>query len=99
MTKQIGIRELVRDTSILDRYDIIEIEDKKTKTPKGMFVSQKYADGVKAFIKRQEQNKKEERLKRFMEFVGKITIDERFIDKEIFNKEDRYIVAKRKLGE
>jgi len=39
---KIGIRELVRDTSILDRYDYIEIEDKKTHKSKGIFVSGKY---------------------------------------------------------
>jgi hypothetical protein len=47
---RIGIRELVRDTSVLDRYDYIEIEDKKTHKLKGIFVSNEYAKDIEEFL-------------------------------------------------
>ena len=73
MTKMVGIRELVRDTSILDRYDMIEIEDKKTKKPKGLYVSQKYAEDVKKMIEQKEQEEQKRRKERFMRYAGMLS--------------------------
>ena len=42
MTAKVGIRDIVRNFSMLDKYDYIEIEDKKTHKIKGMFISDKY---------------------------------------------------------
>ena len=66
---KIGIRELVRDTSILDRYDYIEIEDKKTHKSKGIFVSGKYAKDIEKFLKEKEQKEIEEKLEAFRNIV------------------------------
>ena len=50
MTTKIGMRELSRNSNILDGYDYVEIEDKKTHEFKGLYVSAKYADDFKKFL-------------------------------------------------
>ena len=52
MTTKMGIRDITRNFSILDDYDYVEIEDKKTHKTKGLFVSQKYADEVKKLLEK-----------------------------------------------
>ena len=51
MKTKIGMRELSRNSNILDGYDYVEIEDKKTHEFKGLYVSAKYADDFKKFTK------------------------------------------------
>ena len=50
MTMKVGMRELARNSNILDGYDYIEVEDKKTHEYKGLFISPKYADEFKSFL-------------------------------------------------
>lgn len=97
MTASIGIRDIVRNTSILDEYDMVEIEDKKTKKRKGLFVSSKYADDVKHFIEAKERENRKKRLAAFMQFSGSMSSEESFEGLE----SDRWkeLVAKRKAGE
>jgi len=70
---KIGIRELVRDTSILDRYDYIEIEDKKTHKSKGIFVSGKYVKDIEKFLEEKEQKQIQEKLDALNSFAGSLT--------------------------
>ena len=70
---KVGIRELVRDTSLLDRYDYIEIEDKKTHRSKGIFVSGRYAKDVEKFIEEKEREKIQEKLDALKSFAGSLT--------------------------
>ncbi len=72
MTKpiKVGIRELVRDTSLLDRYDMIEIEDKKSHKLKGVFVSSKYAQAVEHFIAKKQEQEIQEKLDALERFAG-----------------------------
>ena len=58
MTKRIGIREVTRNFSILDEYDYVEIEDKKTHKVKGMFIFERLLDDVREYI---EQKAEKER--------------------------------------
>ena len=51
MTKM-SIREITRNFKDIDKYDYIEIEDKKTNTIKGIIVSGKYLDEIRAIIKK-----------------------------------------------
>jgi len=39
VTMTVGMRELARNSKILDGYDYVDVEDKKTHKPKGLFVS------------------------------------------------------------
>lgn len=50
MTTKMGIRDITRNFSILDKYDYVEIEDKKTHKIKGLFISDKYVDEIKKIL-------------------------------------------------
>ena len=70
MTMKVGIRDLSRNINILDGYDYLDVEDKKTHQYKGLFVSPKYADEFKSFLEKKLLQEKEEKLKRIMKFTG-----------------------------
>jgi hypothetical protein len=97
MTKRIGIRELTRNSSILDEADYIEIVDKKTKKLKGAFISEKYLDGVKSFIEEKEKLDRKNRFEKMLKLLSDIEIEDRFKDKSY--KEIREMIAKEKCGQ
>ena len=66
MTKKIGIRELARNTKIPDEYDLIEIEDRKSKELKGLFVSAKWTKWVEEQIEKERQR----RIDKIVQFAG-----------------------------
>lgn len=70
MTTKLGIRDVVRNFSILENYDYVEIEDKKTHQPKGMFISPKLAEELKDLIQKRVEKKKRKKQSKIMEFVG-----------------------------
>ena len=78
MTTMVGIRELARNSNILDGYDYVEVEDKKTHEYKGLFISPKYADEFKAFLEKKLAKEHQEKIDRVMKFVGNNKVDERF---------------------
>ena len=78
MTARLGVREITRNFSILEDYDYVEIEDKKTHNLKGLFVSNKYAQEFKKFIDAQITKEHQEKLDRVMQYVGKLGINEQF---------------------
>ena len=93
MTKRLGIREVTRNFSILDEYDYVEIEDKKTHEYKGMFISSKYAEEFKKFL----DEKKQEKLDRLKQFAGKGKIQKRFDGLTAAQMREK--IAKEKYGE
>ena len=97
MTTKMGIRDVVRNFSELEKYDYVEIEDKKTKEPKGMFISAKLAKELKDIIEQKAKEQREEKLNKLMQFVGAFEIEDRFKDKSY--KEIREMIAKEKYGE
>ena len=78
MTTTIGVRELARNSNILDDYDYVDVEDKKTKQYKGLFISPKYAQEFKDFLEKKISRKHQQKLDRLMKYAGKGKIDERF---------------------
>ena len=78
MTMTVGMRELARNSNILDGYDYVDVEDKKTHEYKGLFISPKYADEFKAFLEEKIAKKNQDKLDRIMEFAGKGEIHKRF---------------------
>ena len=92
MTKRVGIREVTRNFSILDEYDYVDIEDKKTHEYKGMFISSKYAKEFKKFL----DEKKQEKLDRLRKFAGKGEIYKRFDG--LTGMQIREKIAKEKYG-
>ena len=78
MTATIGIRELARNSHLLDEYDYVDIEDKKTHKYKGLFVSAKYAKEFKEILDKRIAQEKQEKLDRIKPFLGTIEIDDNF---------------------
>jgi len=74
----VGIRELARNFNILDGYDYIEVEDKRTHEYKGLFISPKYAKEFKTFLDNKIDKDIQEQLDEIKRFAGKCKIHERF---------------------
>ncbi len=91
MTMKIGIRDLVRNSNILD---YLEVEDKKTHEYKGLFVSPKYADEFKAFL---EEKISKEKLDEIEKFAGSVHIEDRFV--HLSDKQIREQIGQEKYGE
>jgi hypothetical protein len=75
MTARLGVREITRNFNILESYDYIEIEDKKTHSLKGLFVSAELLDEVKNFIDKKIKAKKKKEIDEMMQFVGMVKGD------------------------
>lgn len=97
MTTTIGLRELSRNTNILDEYDYVDVEDKKTHEYKGLFISPKYADDVKKMLDEKQSQEIQEQLDEIEKFAGKGKIHERF--NNLTAREIREKVAKEKYGD
>jgi len=66
----IGVRDISRNINILQNYDYINIEDKKTKEYKGLLISSKYADLIKEFLKKKIEAERQKELDEIMKFAG-----------------------------
>ena len=97
MTKVIGIRDLVRNTSLLEEYDYVEIEDKRTHEYKGLFISPKYAQEMKQILEEKLAKEKEEKLNRLRKFIGSNKVQDRFND--LSSSEIRRKVAREKYSD
>ncbi|MGE0738095.1 hypothetical protein [Sulfurimonas sp.] len=75
MTTRFGVREITRNFNILENYDYVEIEDKKTHTLKGLFVSAELLEDVKTFLDKKIKAKKRQELDEMMQFVGMVNGD------------------------
>ena len=71
MTLKVGIRELARNSNILSGHDYIDVEDKKTHEYKGLFVSPKYADEFKIFLKDKISKNFKNNLVKLISFLAK----------------------------
>ena len=96
MTKVVGVRDIARNSNILDGYDYVEVKDKKTQDYKGLFISSKYAKEIKAYLENKIAKQKEEKLNRIMKYAGTMEIEDRYegLDKKELMAE----VAKAKSG-
>ncbi|MEA3363530.1 MAG: hypothetical protein U9Q61_09745 [Thermodesulfobacteriota bacterium] len=70
MTITVGIRDLIRDSGILDEHDYVDIEDKRSHSYKGLFVAPKYAQELKAYLDKKIQSDKNNALHEIMQFAG-----------------------------
>ena len=92
----VGIRELSRNSNILDGYDYVDVEDKKTHEYKGLFISPKYADEFKKYLDKKISKEKQTQLDEIMQFMGSMEMEDRYRGLE--GKELREEVARAKLG-
>jgi len=70
MTTTVGIRELTRDLKLLEQYDYVDVEDKKTHEYKGLFISPKYAEEFKKYLEEKISKQNEKELSDIMQFAG-----------------------------
>lgn len=73
MTARLGVRDIVRNFNILENYEYVEIEDKKTHALKGLFVSAELLDDVKKFIDEKLIAQKQQKIDALMPFVGMVS--------------------------
>jgi len=62
MAIRVGIRDLVRNTNILKEHDYVEVEDKKSKKLKGLFISEKLAKEFHEYLEKKSQKEIQEKL-------------------------------------
>jgi len=73
MTSKVGVREITRNFNILQDYDYVEVEDKKSNTTKGLFVSAKYANEVKEFLDAKLKAQKQKKIDELNSFAGMVS--------------------------
>lgn len=78
MTTILGIRDLARNIDKLAQFDYVEIEDKKTKEYKGIFLSPSFAKEFKEYLAQKTKKEKNDKLTRLRAFAGKGCLDERY---------------------
>ena len=96
MTTTIGIRDIARNIDMLQKYDYVDIEDKKTHEYKGLFCSPAYAKEFKDFLAKKSQIEKQEKLSRLKKYAGKSSIDSKYDD--LSSNEIKELVSKEKVG-
>jgi len=70
VTTTVGMRDLVRNSKILQDYDYVDIEDKKTHEYKGLLISPQYADEFRKLLEQKILDKKQKELDEIMQFSG-----------------------------
>ena len=70
MTTTVGIRDLARNSKILEQHDYVDVVDKRTHIYRGLFVSPRYAEEFKAYLARKIKKEKRESLDNIMQFAG-----------------------------
>ena len=73
MTSKVGVREITRNFNILQDYDYVEVEDKKSNTIKGLFVSAKYTQEVKEFLDAKLKAQKQKKIDELNSFAGMLS--------------------------
>lgn len=96
MTMKVGMREMARNSNILDGYDYVEVVDKKTHEYKGLFISPKYADEFKSFLEKKISADIQEQLDEIEKFAGKGEVHERF--NNLTSSQLKEKVAREKYG-
>jgi hypothetical protein len=68
-----SIRDLTRSGAMLNSFDYIDIEDKKSHDYKGVFIPSQYAEAVKGFLANKLAQEKSLKLAKMMQFSGILT--------------------------
>lgn len=92
----VGMRELARNSKILEDHDYVDVEDKRTHEYKGLFISPKYAVEIKELLEKKILKERKKKLDRIMPFIGSLEREDRY--KGLEGKELMEEVAKAKCG-
>lgn len=96
MTAVIGMREFSRNLNMLDSYDYVKLEDKKTHEKKGLYIPQKYADEIEKIMEEKIMQDRQAKFDRLKPFIGSMEVEDRY--KGLEGKELMIEVAKAKVG-
>ena len=66
----LSIRDFTRSGKILQDYDYIDIEDRKSHQYKGVFVSGVWAEDVKNFLNKKIESERQKKTEKLMGFAG-----------------------------
>ncbi len=61
-TIRVGIRDLIRNSNILKKYDYVEIEDRKTHQLRGVFLSREMAKEFKKYLEEKKKKRIQKKL-------------------------------------
>ncbi len=92
MVKRVGVREFIKNSTLMDKYDYIEIEDKKSNRLKGIFISYKLAKDFEEFLKKRKGEEVKKKLEAFEEIVKSSKASNKFLEQ--FEKDDPKILQK-----
>ena len=73
MVTTMSIRDLTRSSSILFKYDYIEVENQKSKTYQGIFIPDKYAKEIKKILDKKIADDKRKRIDMLNQFAGMLS--------------------------
>ena len=87
-----SIRELTRNGRMFEKYDYIDIEDRKTHDYKGVFIPARYADDVKEYLNAKLLKQKQDQVEGIIKFAGIADGDtaNKSIQDIMKKKQDRY---------
>ena len=92
MTKRVGVREFVKNSTMMDKYDYIEIEDKKSNKLKGIFISSKLAKEFEEFLEQKRKEEIEKKLEAFDKIIEFSNEPNEFLEQ--FKKNDPKVLQK-----
>jgi len=81
MTTTVGIRDLARNSKILEQHDYVDVIDKRTHVYRGLFISPRYAEEFKTYLARKIKAEKRKSLDDIMQFAG--ISDKQFGEKSV----------------
>ena len=73
MVTTMSIRDLTRSSSLLFKYDYVEVENQKSKTYQGIFVPDKYAKDIKKILDKKIADEKRKKLNELNQFTGMLS--------------------------
>ncbi|MEO1927647.1 MAG: hypothetical protein ABGX26_03050 [Nautiliaceae bacterium] len=94
--QRVGIREFTKNFNKFQNLKMVEIIDKKTNKPKGLYLSYEMAKIFKSMLEREKTEDKKKKLSKIMQFAGKVELDEKF--KNLSERELKIEIAKLKNG-
>jgi len=62
MITKVSVREFVRNSNILKEYDFVEVEDKKSKKIRGIFISAELAKEFREFLELKNEKEIQKKL-------------------------------------
>lgn len=96
MTTIVGVRDLTRNIDKLQKYDYVDVEDKRTHEYKGLFLSPRYAKEFKEYLEQKAKKEKTNKRSKVKVYGENRGIDEKY--DTFSSKELKTLVSLKKLN-